>query len=554
MRLPSAQRITHDRTMMRLGAIFVAVCMLIIAASAGVISYYYLAVSVSEAATIAIAALTALALYNIISTRLGLQNAVGRQLAELSHGVGDLARQVAEIGRRLAAAEGRAEAAVERARAVTDPLMLELGELGTLIKHLAETLDGQQAKLEALERPLAPAAAAAAAAPMAVAFRVAPPELAPAFSAPPPVVPAAPPAPAASTAPAAPTAGAPAVPTGMPAGEPAAQLFAAGPPAPPPAPEAERVAPAAVAAAPAAGAPLAAIQAAIDANRIDLYLQPIVTLPQRKVRYYEAISRLRSELGEVMHAASFIPQAEAGGLMPKIDNLVVFRCVQIVRRLLLKNREVGLFCNLSAATLTNATIFRQVLEFLDANRAIAPSLVLEFTQSALRAMGPIEHESLAALRERGLRLSVDNVTDLRIEPRELANRGFRFIKVPASLLLDRSGAAAATDIHPADLSDLLARFGIDLIAEKIENEGIVVDLLDDDVRYGQGFLFSPPRPVRAEALQGIADRNDVVAHDIATGAGGGPPTSAPAPGPATARAERMVGLAHLARSSISRAG
>src|SRR5262249_56126097 len=99
----------------------------------------------------------------------------------------------------------------------------------------------------------------------------------------------------------------------------------------------------------------------------------------------------------------------------------------------------------------------------------------------------------------------------------------------ASVVLERGGAGAATDIDPGDLSDLLARFGIDLIAEKIENEGIVVDLLDDDVRYGQGFLFSPPRPVRAEALQGIADRNDVVAHEIATGAGGGAATSAPAP-------------------------
>ena len=29
----------------------------------------------------------------------------------------------------------------------------------------------------------------------------------------------------------------------------------------------------------------------------------------------------------------------------------------------------------------------------------------------------------------------------------------------------------------------------------------MVDLLDYDVRFGQGFLFSPPRPVRAEALQ-----------------------------------------------------
>ena len=48
---------------------------------------------------------------------------------------------------------------------------------------------------------------------------------------------------------------------------------------------------------------------------------------------------------------------------------------------------------------------------------------------------------------------------------------------------------------------MLARFGIDLVAERIETESLVVDLLDYDVRYGQGFLFSAPRPVRAEILQ-----------------------------------------------------
>src|ERR1700724_3471441 len=119
-------------------------------------------------------------------------------------------------------------------------------------------------------------------------------------------------------------------------------------------------------------------------------------------------------------------------------------------------------------------------------------------------MGPIEQESLAALAQVGFRFSMDRVTDLRIEPRELAARGFRFVKVPWSLLLARAAPAAA-DIHPADFSDLLGRFGVDLIAEKIESEGTVVDLLDFDVRFGQGFLFSPPRPVRAEVLQGLAD-------------------------------------------------
>jgi cyclic-di-GMP phosphodiesterase TipF (flagellum assembly factor) len=246
------------------------------------------------------------------------------------------------------------------------------------------------------------------------------------------------------------------------------------------------------------------ISKAVDANRIDLYLQPIVTLPQRKVRYYEAVSRLRTEDGDIIPAGDFIDIAESVGLMPKIDNLAVFRCVQVTRRLLLKSRDVGLFCNVSSASLTDALMFRQFLDFMDANRALASSLMFEFAQEAYRNFGPIEHESLAALAERGFRFSMDHVTDLHMEPNELANRSFRYLKVPAKLLLNKAGSNQS-DIDPEDLSDLLARSGIDLIAERVETETTVVDLLDYDVRFGQGFLFSPPRPVRAEALQGNGD-------------------------------------------------
>ena len=75
--------------------------------------------------------------------------------------------------------------------------------------------------------------------------------------------------------------------------------------------------------------------------------------------------------------------------------------------------------------------------------------------------------------------------------------GVRFVKVSAAMLLKPRGGTAA-DVAPADLSDLLGRFGIELIAERIEGERAVADLLDYDVRFGQGFVFSPPRPLRPE--------------------------------------------------------
>jgi cyclic-di-GMP phosphodiesterase TipF (flagellum assembly factor) len=73
----------------------------------------------------------------------------------------------------------------------------------------------------------------------------------------------------------------------------------------------------------------------------------------------------------------------------------------------------------------------------------------------------------------------------------------------------------AFDIHPADLSDLLARFGVSLIAERVESETTVIDLLEYEVRFGQGFLFAPPRPVRADALTSVTEEKDSLVRESA---------------------------------------
>jgi cyclic-di-GMP phosphodiesterase TipF (flagellum assembly factor) len=247
----------------------------------------------------------------------------------------------------------------------------------------------------------------------------------------------------------------------------------------------------------------ALVSDAISNGRVELYLQPIVTLPQRKVRYYEALSRIQLPGESAIEAARFIPAARSAGLLPKIDERLVQNCVQIVRRLAAKNREIGLFLNIAPETLADRATFGEILGYLEANRALATSLVLEMPQRAYRTLGAIELTSLSMLAERGFRFSLDRIEDFRIDARALAERGVRFLKVPADLMLSPEQQETG-HIHPADLSDMLGRYGIDLVADHIETESIVVDLLDFDVRYGQGFLFAQPRPVRAEVLYGEA--------------------------------------------------
>jgi hypothetical protein len=89
--------------MIRISTVFIAICMVLVAASLGLILYSVLGISGSESAIVALTALTFLILYNAVSMRLRDRTDVGGQIADLSRGTADLARQVAEFGRRLAA-------------------------------------------------------------------------------------------------------------------------------------------------------------------------------------------------------------------------------------------------------------------------------------------------------------------------------------------------------------------------------------------------------------------------------------------------------------------
>ena len=52
--------------------------------------------------------------------------------------------------------------------------------------------------------------------------------------------------------------------------------------------------------------------------------------------------------------------------------------------------------------------------------------------------------------------------------------------------------------------ELMARYGMNLIVDMIEKERSVVDVLDFNVDFGQGYLFGSPRPVRDEVLVDVA--------------------------------------------------
>lgn len=249
------------------------------------------------------------------------------------------------------------------------------------------------------------------------------------------------------------------------------------------------------------------VRDALTDNRVDLYLQPVVALPQRKTVFYESFSRLRDETGRVMMPAEYLQVAEPGGLVTAIDNLLLFRCVQIVRRLATKDRKVGIFCNVSMASLADESFFPQFLELLASNRDLAGALIFEVGQSAFDSRGSVEARNMSKLAELGFRFSLDKVVDLDLDLQDLARADVKFVKIGAQAMLDqltevddRLVLRAMPDLAAEDYAALLRRYGVELIAEKVEAERQVVDVLELDVRYGQGHLFGEPRAIKEAVL------------------------------------------------------
>ncbi len=252
---------------------------------------------------------------------------------------------------------------------------------------------------------------------------------------------------------------------------------------------------------------LETVRDALTEGRVDLYLQPVVGLPQRRTVFYESFSRLRDDTGRVMMPAEYLSVAEPEGLVTAIDNLLLFRCVQIVRRLAKTDRKVGIFCNVSLASLGDEVFFPQFLEFLQDNKDLGGALIFELGQAAFEARGSHEARNMAKLADLGFRFSLDKVQTLDLDFADLQRSDVKFLKIGADLLLEQlldiDGEPALRelkDIHAADFANLTRRYGVEVIAEKVEAERQVVDILELDIAYGQGHLFGEPRAIKDQVL------------------------------------------------------
>lgn len=236
------------------------------------------------------------------------------------------------------------------------------------------------------------------------------------------------------------------------------------------------------------------VKSAIENDRIDLYLQPVVTLPERRPCYFEAFSRLRAADGSVLRPIQYLDAAERANRIGVIDNMILLRAVQALRHVGSDKKDYRVFCNISPATIFDQDFFARFTDYLDANADMAKHLVFEFTYPAVEMLHERVARNLDAIAKRGYAFSVDHIRRFDHNWKALRDKNFHYVKAPSAMLLEAARGDAQSRGRLETFVNKLNECGIELIVEKVELESGMPEILSLGVQHGQGELFGAPRP------------------------------------------------------------
>jgi cyclic-di-GMP phosphodiesterase TipF (flagellum assembly factor) len=226
---------------------------------------------------------------------------------------------------------------------------------------------------------------------------------------------------------------------------------------------------------------------------IDVFLQPVVALPQRRARFEEMFGRIRARSDLYLSASRYLNFVHAEKAGAEMDTLVLLRVFERLRDTKQTGADLALMINVSGATLKDKGFMGDLLLFLTNYHTLARRMVFEMPMADLLAPDSILEKVVEGLCKLGCRFSVDHVETLDLDPQALKLRGVAFAKIDAALLL-AEGASRGGIGRIVALRRALEEEGIALIATRIETERDLRELLDYAVPLGQGYLFAPPLP------------------------------------------------------------
>lgn len=234
------------------------------------------------------------------------------------------------------------------------------------------------------------------------------------------------------------------------------------------------------------------VHRAIEYNKLDVFMQPIVTLPQRRTLFYELYGRLRVESGIYANARDYLNVTTEEHIVSNLDTLLLSGALQILKTQQRRsNEEISFFLNIRPFTLRSPIFMEHLLPLLSKHHHVARAMIFEMRFSDFLMLSPAEKKILSGLHQIGCRFSVDHIHHMPEDIKYLNRRGVSFVKLNAQMILQEGRGEEGFSSLLSHKHNLEVN-GIDMIVEKVESEDAVLEILDYDIKYAQGFLFGKP--------------------------------------------------------------
>ena len=245
-------------------------------------------------------------------------------------------------------------------------------------------------------------------------------------------------------------------------------------------------------------------------------LQPVMTLPQRKVKFYEMSlvpGASPAQSPDLMSAA-----AREANVAARYDRLLVSRALRLIRYFRSKQRDIAILCEVTGAMLVANPAFDELIAELRSDRDAARSLTIAFAHKDYAGFRQSETDLLRFFTEMGIRFGVMRLADMKLDPAKLARDNVRVVGVDVTRMIAAIPTGmSGLDVHVADLAGLFARRDIDFVVQNLTSEQELLDVMDFDVPLAQGLLLGEPRPVNPDLIEAAGEAEPA------------PPPVAPAP-------------------------
>lgn len=238
-----------------------------------------------------------------------------------------------------------------------------------------------------------------------------------------------------------------------------------------------------------------ALVRAINTHTIKPYYQPKIHLPTGQIVGFEALARWEHPTEGILTPQDFIPQIDELGLQGDFMVTMAKQVSDNISTMLSLGLDPGqVSLNVPEVALATQSGQKELIKIVTANPDLARHLTIEITEDVFiaRAADAIQ-SSIAALRDLDVRISLDDFGTGFASFHHLRELDFDELKIDTSFVASL-GTDKTTEVLVRGFLSIASGLGVSVVAEGVETEDQMVELVQMGCLTAQGYLFSAAVP------------------------------------------------------------